>query len=99
MIQGCVTCNQELTFCKCGSAEAAPSISPEERAKDMVWHFAEGGLRRDQLTDVIAQAIREAIAAEREACAKVADEIATDANMVGWQTGCRDVANAIRARK
>ena len=37
---------------------------------------------------------------EREACAKIAESMSlTDANMnKTWRTGCRDVAEAIRAR-
>jgi hypothetical protein len=45
-------------------------------------------------------AIRWAMAQEREACLKIAESMSlTDANMnKTWRTGCRDVAEAIRAR-
>ena len=44
--------------------------------------------------------IDEAVKAEREACAKLCEDISnTRANMnAAWRNGCRDVATEIRAR-
>jgi len=44
--------------------------------------------------------IEEAVLAEREACAKVCEDMSnTEANMnKTWRNGCRDVAEVIRAR-
>ena len=51
--------------------------------------------------DLVATMIRDAVEAEREACAKMADDMArSDANMARvWRAGCADTAAAIRARK
>jgi hypothetical protein len=52
------------------------------------------------LWDMMQMAIDEAVAAEREACAKVCEDMSnTEANMnKTWRNGCRDVAEVIRAR-
>jgi len=44
--------------------------------------------------------VEEAVLAEREACAKVCEDMSnTEANMnKTWRNGCRDVAEVIRAR-
>jgi hypothetical protein len=92
-------------------------MTPEERAKDissLVRVDADGRLMFDGqdnnpeclLTDAIAAAIREAILAEREACASLARELdmpddlepPTHTFIEGWQSACAHIAAAIRAR-
>lgn len=57
-------------------------MTPEERAKLIIrkggWHHPTG-VDCDRLEERIAAAIREAVTAEREACAAIADEWASEA--------------------
>ena len=50
--------------------------------------------------ELVKRMIEEAVKAEREACAKICDEMSnTQANMnVAWRNGCRDAATEIQAR-
>ena len=50
--------------------------------------------------DALKKIYESGVLAEREACLKIAESMSlTDANMnKTWRTGCRDVAEAIRAR-
>ncbi len=52
------------------------------------------------LPDLLEAVARLAAAKEREACLKIAESMSlTSANMnKTWRTGCRDVAEAIKAR-
>jgi hypothetical protein len=55
------------------------------------------------LWDMMQMAIDEAVAAEREACAKVCDELIapdvySDTDISMWDVTCMDCAAAIRAR-
>jgi hypothetical protein len=84
-------------------------MTPEERAAELARRFfddlypqwEDGRLAGVRLSDVleglIAAAVREAVAAEREACAELALKIGPDATDPDgpWH----DIATAIRARK
>ena len=49
-------------------------------------------------TDIISL-VKDIAKTEREACLKIAESMSLDENMSeSWRTGCRDVAEAIRAR-
>lgn len=54
-------------------------MTADERAAEIVAQTYGHAFRRRDLSDAIAAAIREAVAAEREACAKLAGEIAAAA--------------------
>ena len=62
-------------------------MTPKERADSII----KKGL---PYSDLIAQAIREAVAEEREACAQIADEIENNLH----DKVAREIAAAIRAR-
>jgi hypothetical protein len=49
-------------------------------------------------TKVACVAMREAVKAEREACAKVCEENATDLSEGDWDSACINCADHIRAR-
>lgn len=77
------------------------TLTPEERAEDIItWTMP--GTYRARLVEKIARHIREVEAAEREACARVADSFCLPENDVGRLDGRGDeaeaIAKAIRAR-
>ena len=65
----------------------------------LVWHKQEGG--RNWMPLFTLQDVQEAILAEREACAKVCDELKSMYQEAGWdnrESGASQCAAAIRAR-
>ena len=72
-------------------------ISPEEYAKQVVGMYTAVSVPRKEIAHHIAIAIEKAVAEEREACAKVADD-AQDPDNSRYTSACEDIALAIRAR-
>lgn len=78
-------------------------MTPEECAVKIRWLYSGGGLRFDpEVAEIIAAAIREAVAEEREACALIAEKerrVARVHNPDGAvDITARCIANYIRAR-
>lgn len=78
-------------------------MTPEERAELLASEIGDTALGFPADIAAIATAIREAIAAEREACAKVADDNRIEKPGTKYGEGCdytaKHIAIAIRARK
>lgn len=54
--------------------------------------------QRDELAQRLLELVAQAVAAEREACAKVAEERTTAWTEYDYNSACMDCADAIRAR-
>jgi hypothetical protein len=70
-------------------------MTPEERAAKLIADMKYGGYY--DLEDDIAEAIRAAVAEEREACAKLAEEMFTTSGC-DLAYAANEVAESIRAR-
>lgn len=88
-------------------AREAGLIGPEDTAQDIIEYGLElwiSGDRGMQTLERFAELVRaDAIADEREACAKVCDELIapdvySDTDVSMWDVTCIDCAAAIRAR-
>lgn len=79
-------------------------MTPEERAAEIsdLTEFADNARQGARLNVLIAAAIREAVAEEREACARVAEDLSaadpTDSRYHGAREASERIAAAIRAR-
>jgi hypothetical protein len=76
-------------------------MTPREIAQEIVKRWGEQQRTPGQSAD-LAGLIAEALAAERDACAKIADDLhgTPDENPTrfidGWEAACREIAQAIR---
>jgi len=72
-------------------------VTPEETASDIAKPLMRylAPQTTDRLAEKIASAIREAVQAEREACAALAEEIGRE---YGWNANPHEIAQRIRER-
>jgi hypothetical protein len=74
-------------------------VTPEERAHWVYDKWLNGDYLETSLVEALAAVIREEIAAEREACAQIADSWSQGADTVeGWARRVAAIAVEIRAR-